>query len=334
MRVDVIMNSKAGYMNRSVIQQKVQQVLFRCDLHFHIPSSIEEMRQTILDCVELGTEFFMICGGDGTLNACLSPLIKLRSQGIPTPPICIISSGTANDLASEMGISNRIEEAARAILEGGVKLVDVIEIQAQGKTSYMITNGGMGIPAQTARRANVLRAWIKKQAAKSDSLFLKTAYGLGKKVIEAAGPKIYELLLVGDVTSWSTDRWEVSIDIPGKAEITTRAPFIMINNQPKIGGKFAPAPFTSNSDGTFNVLLINPTQLLPQVKAILDIRMGKVPDIGTCPSFETPSLRIRAKENSRLTFFGDGEILHRNTQELTLRCIHPGIPVVTMRAAE
>jgi hypothetical protein len=34
-----------------------------------------------------------------------------------------------------------------------------------------------------------------------------------------------------------------------------------------------------------------------------------------------------------LTFFGDGEILHRDAREITVRCIPNGIPVVTMGEA-
>lgn len=331
MRVGIIINKKAGYADADDLEQKLRKSLFRCELKFYSPKAVQENKKVIQEIVDQGDEYLVVCGGDGTLNKTLGPLMSLKSAGKKLPALCIIPVGTANDLAHEMGLSMRVEQAAHSILSGGIKTIDVLEINASGRSEYMITNGGLGIPAETARQANHIRRWIKGKADDpKTSAFLKPMFKLGKKMVENMGSSIYELMLIREVSSWHSESWEVSIDVPGKTFFTTQAPFILINNQPSVGGKFTPAPFTSNTDGSFNVLLIQPTALLPQVKAVLGIRLGKVPNVGECPSFEAQVIKIKALKSPRsLTFFGDGEILHKNVDEITVRCVHPGLPIVT-----
>jgi len=334
MRVDIVGNAKAGRANFALVEKNIKKALYRCDLHFHYPKSIEKFQNIVAEALEKNTKALIVCGGDGTLNIALKPLMEAQKKGKILPPLCPIRMGTANDFATEIGISKKIDVAARAIMEGGVKVVDVIEIRSLGKSNYMLTNGGVGVAAQTAEQANSLREWVRMKAADPKiSKNLRLVYKLGSKLVQMAGSKIYDMLLVGDVARWNHENWEVELTIPGKTSFLTKAPFIMVNNQPCLGGKFKSAPFTSNGDGTFGVLIIKPTKLLPQARALLGIRMGRFPGVGSCSSFETESIKIRTLERSKpLTFFGDGEILTRKVNELDIRCIHPGIPIATTRA--
>lgn len=333
-RVVVIMNPRAGAMDRALVEKKVREALFRCDLYFQAPESLDELKECIVTAHLAGAQALIVCGGDGTVNAVVEPL--MRYVGVANlPNICIVPSGTANDLAHEEGISRRIERVAHAILEERIKRVDVIEISAQGKPAYMLTNGGVGVPARTAENANVLRRWVR---AKVEDPTLPRAFRpaarLAGSLIQRIGPKIYEALLVHDVLNWDAKGWEVEVDIPGRASFRTQAPFILVNNQPTVARHFTPAPFTSNADGTVNVTLIQPTTLLGQAKVLLDMRMNRLREIGECPSFEAAEIRLRSVDHSRpMTFFGDGEILHRNAPELIIRCLHPGIPIVKMGPA-
>ncbi|MCM2321755.1 MAG: kinase [Oligoflexia bacterium] len=337
MRVDILINPRARSINGPFLERELRSALFRCDLRFHSPMEIEETQQLIRRTALEGTDFFVVCGGDGTLNVAIHPLMKLQLEtGKPPPPLCVVPSGTANDFATEFKLSRRIRKAVRAILEGGVRTVDILEISAGARTSYMITNGGVGIASQTAEAANLVRSWVRSKAESPETpLALRPFFKLARTAVHAAGSRIYELLLVKELSQWDTTTWEVEIDIPGRAQFSTKTPFILINNQPSLAGKFRVAPFTSNGDGTFNILIVEASGLLPQVKTILDIRMGKIPDLGECPSFETDTIRLRALESSRpMTFFGDGEILLSDARQITIRCLHPGLPIVTGECAE
>lgn len=334
MRVDLFINNKAGYANQTAICKKVREVLFRCSLHFHFPESIEQMRAEIAQSCEDGSEFLIVAGGDGTLNVALEPLMKRRLENLSVPKLCVLPVGTANDLASELGLSKKIQDASRAILEGDIKNVDVLEItDSNGHASFMLTNGGLGIPAKTAQKANQFRSWIKTNAENNDQTILKRAlFKAAKKTVEVANSKIYETILMTDIPTWNSSDWKVEISSPGREPFITSAPFVMINNQTSVGSKFKSAPFTDNTDGQFNVMLIEPTKIIPQLKSVLNIRLGNAPDTKNCPNFETNEIQIRTLSKTPLTFFGDGEILLQESKSIKVRCIHPGIPVVVARA--
>lgn len=335
MKVSVIINARAGRLNgnREVIERKVLQSLFRCDLKFMHPETAEEMQRCLVDEVTAGTDFLIVCGGDGTLNVAIQPLMKLRERGARIPPLCPIPVGTANDLAREMNISSRMDEAARNILEGQVKMIDVIEIASASNIRYMLTNGGFGVPAEAAARANRFRQWVHSTAdCPNTKQHWRPLFKFGSKAIQTIGDRIYDAVLLSVITGWDKESWNVELEMPGASKITTRAPFIMINNQRILGGRYLSAPLTSNVDGRFNVLLVEGEHLLDQTRSLLQIRAGRIPDATICPSFETERLIVRALERP-LTFFGDGEILHENERELSVRCLHPGLPLVIREAA-
>lgn len=332
MRVDLFINGNAGYADRSEIETRVRRVLFRCDLHFHAPTRIDEMQDIIERVIEAGSECLIISGGDGTLNACLAPIMRRYHSEKRIPPLCIVPVGTANGLAFTLNIPRRIEKAARAVLEGKVENINILEITSGSKVAHMITNGGLGVPAETAENANQLRSWIKQEAANpKNSQNRQRLFRLGEKIISRAGSKIYELLLIRDVAKWETESWNVKLEIRGHPTLHTHAPFILVNNQPSLAGGFVPAPLTTHGDGVFNLMTVEPIRKGAQMKAIWDIRQGRVPHKSICPTYETQSMRISVSDTSRpLTFFGDGEILHKDVRELEVKCLHPGIPFIRM----
>lgn len=334
MKIAVIINGQAGYADRHLIETSVRQALFRCELEFFAPSSIEELQATIVREADR-TDVLMICGGDGTLNTAVQPLLKARASLSRMPTLCPLPVGTANDLAREMGISRSIERAARLVLEGEKKKIDIIEIEAHGVRKYMITNGGLGIPAVTADVVNRLRNWVISRAdCENTKAQYRPALQLGKKIIKKAGARIYEITMAGQLAQWETSSWNVEIEIPGRSKFETRAPFIMINNQPGIGGTFIPAPLTHNADGTFNVMMLQSLDLLSQVRTLLQIRGGGIPDESVCPRFEASECVIRRLEGSRpLTFFGDGEILHKDVDEIRVKCLAGELPLFVKRAS-
>jgi diacylglycerol kinase family enzyme len=126
----------------------------------------------------------------------------------------------------------------------------------------------------------------------------------------------------------------VSIELENGKHIETSAPFIMVNNQPGLGGKYVPAPLTSNTDGTFNIMLLDSPLLHRQAQALFDIRRGRLPDEAYCPRFETSAAVFRSKGKARdLTFFGDGEILHKQVREIEVRCRKHALPVFAPQGA-
>jgi len=222
------------------------------------------------------------------------------------------------------------------VLEGETKAIDVLEIEAEGRKAYMITNGGLGLPAETADFVNSFRSWVIRTADCQDTAaHWRPVLKLGEKLIKRAGSRIYEIALAGKITTqWRSEPWHVEIEMPGREPFTTDAPLILVNNQKSLGARYTLAPLTSNTDGTFNLLLVPSHDPTTQVRALLKIRAGRIPDPRDCPRFETTSCVIRSLPGSRpLTFFGDGEILHRNADRIAIRCLRGELPVIVKRAA-
>lgn len=333
MKVSVIINQKAGGVNEALLKSKISDALFRCDLDFFSPKDLIDLDLYLSrQIIDEKTDYLMLCGGDGTLNVSIQPLMRLRDRGFSIPPVCIVRSGTANDLASEMGISQRVSSAARAILEGEVKTIDIIEIKDENeKICYMLTNGGVGLAAETAARANELRKLLRTSMENTDpNSLLGQASKISHNLVRKAGSSIYGLLLGERMLNWTDQDWEIEIK-DRHHNFTTKAPFILINNQQVTGRIFKTGPLTNNSDGSFNVLVVHGKNILEQTAAISNIVRGKLLPDSENPNFETDQLKIIAKGKHKLKYFGDGEILFPDSQELNFRCIHPGLPVVINR---
>lgn len=328
MRVAVIINSKAGSVSEALVRTKVEEALFRCDLRFLIPGSHEETESFLVEESERA-DAVMICGGDGTINVTLRCLLKVAGAR-PLPPLCLVRSGTANDLALQIGVSRKIDRAARSILEGRVEKIDLIEMSADdGQKAVMMTNGGLGLPAATADAANRVRSALRRMATAPTtagvfSLVAQHTYNAVKKI----GPGIYALMAAEAMRTWNSDDWEVEIEAAGLAPFRTKASSILINNQPSMGKSFTPAPYTSNTDGYMNVLVTEAMSMKDQVIATANLMSGRPDRLKINRTFETPSLRLSSPAGARpLTFFGDGEILLKDVRGIDVQCRRQALPV-------
>ncbi|MGZ3773478.1 MAG: diacylglycerol/lipid kinase family protein [Pseudobdellovibrionaceae bacterium] len=329
MRVSVLINSKAGSVNADLIESKVSESLFRCDLRFCKPQTLVEMRDFLAEEILQKTDYIIICGGDGTINVSLQCLMENKDIK-HIPPITIVRSGTANDLAHEIGVSTRIDSAVRNIFEGVVKNIDVVEISSGETTTYMLTNGGLGMPALAADLANKFRKHLQDLAsspksAKAFRFLAEKSYFAVKKM----GPTVYSLMTAEAIRTWNPEGWGIEVEVPDRPTIKTISPIVLVNNQQTIGASFLPAPYTSNTDGTVNLLLAETHSIPEHTEAALRIRSGHVEKSPIFKSFELKEFRLKSQNPQRsLTFFGDGEILLRDVQEIHVRCIHHGLPVM------
>ncbi len=86
----------------------------------HPTQGVGDLTKQILDRGE-DYDLVVCSGGDGTLNEAASALIQLEHP----PALGYIPGGTVNDMAHSLGLSQEPLQAARDILEGTVRAVDV-----------------------------------------------------------------------------------------------------------------------------------------------------------------------------------------------------------------
>jgi diacylglycerol kinase (ATP) len=76
----------------------------------------------VRDCVEAGAEVVIVWGGDGTVRAAIDALVAARARKVA---LAIAPAGTANSLASNLGISRDVEAVVELALRGRRRRIDV-----------------------------------------------------------------------------------------------------------------------------------------------------------------------------------------------------------------
>jgi diacylglycerol kinase family enzyme len=334
--VDVIVNQNAGRADLDRLKGRISRVLFRCGLAFHTPRSIEQMQALIRSRVDAGSDGLVICGGDGTIHHCL-PALMGDAEGRPAPPVCIVPAGTANDLAQASGIPAEPGRAARALLEGSPKDVDVIRIRDEhGVAKYMVTGGGSGIGALVAQAANGIKDSFRRASiqARANPLLAWASGGL-ETSLQVMGSRVYELPIIAEIWKWDFMAWRLEVTLPDGRRLVSTAPIVLISNQPRLARHFLPAPFTRNDDGRFSLLLVEAANHRELIRSAVDMRLGVPPDSRRTRQFEVSTVVIEAASGhnaAKLAFFGDGEILFEGARRLEIECVHPGIRIMTTGA--
>jgi YegS/Rv2252/BmrU family lipid kinase len=270
--------------------REIRRQLFRSELEFVEPRSLEELRNELTRTAREKVDVVVSVGGDGTLNTLIQ---TLGGTGIP---FLVIPAGTANDFARELGIVGRLEKAIRCIRTSEPREIDLIRINGR----YMATNGGIGLASTVALSINDLRQRVPG---------FKSLMGL-------MSDQVYSASLGTHLLSPRLQRLRLAIDSEERTtELETY--LLMINNQPSLGGRFRVAPETSNRDGRFNITAFRHDSRVSFASAAIRIRMmAKSPHSDpNVLTFETSKATIRVLGTpSAVPFFGDGEILARDTR--------------------
>ncbi len=98
-----------------------------------------------------GVDFVVIAGGDGSLNAAAPALIE---HGLP---LGILPGGTANDLARTLGLPLDMPGAARVIVSGRTKAIDVGDVN--GKPFFNVASLGMSAKLADRLSRESKRRW-------------------------------------------------------------------------------------------------------------------------------------------------------------------------------
>lgn len=85
----------------------------------------------------LDNDIIVCCGGDGTLNEVISGVMQLEKKVL----IGYIPAGTTNDFASSLHLSKRIEIAAKAIVAGNIRTLDIGNFNSKRYFSYIASFG-------------------------------------------------------------------------------------------------------------------------------------------------------------------------------------------------
>jgi diacylglycerol kinase family enzyme len=104
--------------------------------------------------IEDGAELLFVCGGDGTVMACVT---ALAGTGVA---MAVLPAGTGNLLAANLGLANDAATGVQVALDGGRRRIDVGVVENQ----CFAVMAGMGFDAQmlqgTSERAKKRIGWL------------------------------------------------------------------------------------------------------------------------------------------------------------------------------
>jgi YegS/Rv2252/BmrU family lipid kinase len=225
--VPVILNMKSGTGEARRAEEKIAKAFRSCGLEPKIIMVKKGIAGEAATAVKEGHRLIVAGGGDGTINAVASALVRTEAA------LGILPLGTFNHFARDLGIPLDAEAAVRVVAAGKVAQVDVGEVN--GRT--FINNSSVGLyPRIVLERQQEQRSGHSKGAAfflatlkvlrRLHHLQIRLAAGgteivqstafvfIGNNQYEIEGPKIgtRRTLVAGELFCYvadATTRWQL-----------------------------------------------------------------------------------------------------------------------------
>jgi diacylglycerol kinase (ATP) len=292
-KIAIIANRRAG--QSSVLQHVLQarSNLWGRPSEFLFPDSVADLQKLITQInVENQHEAIVLIGGDGTVNQAIRGL-----GGQPNSvPLYVYPGGTANDLAKELRIKPDWTQVQALVDRRSTWMMDLILVNEVPFS----TVAGVGVGASLTTEFNERRH--------SSFLF--------QTVARMAHAQIYTLLTAKTVL-FSRDYIHHLHIRSSSYEEKLRTPAVFVCNQSKLGGDISVAPDISNDDNRFNVLIVRTCSRTKLLKAMADLKSGKLSNDFVV--FSTDRLTLTDLNGRKIHAFGDGESLaHSSRLEFTI----------------
>ncbi|MCA9984886.1 MAG: diacylglycerol kinase family lipid kinase [Anaerolineales bacterium] len=135
-RCFAIVNPVAGFGNRDEVAGAIRRALGDSLMELYLTCGDDPIDELVEDALARGATCIVAAGGDGTVAATANPLVNRPV------PLGIIPLGTANVVASNLGIPTQFERAAQLILgQNRVRAIDVLEVN--GQTALLSVGAGI-----------------------------------------------------------------------------------------------------------------------------------------------------------------------------------------------
>lgn len=186
----------------------------------------------------------VLAGGDGSLHLAVS-VLRSRGELSADEPLGLLPLGTGNDLARTLGLPLDPGEAARVLLSGRPRRLDLVTDDAGG---VVVNAVHLGIGAEAAEQASALKGRLGK-----------AAYAVGSAV---AGVR--------------ETGWAVRVEVDGQV-VHEGEPVLMVGvcNGRSVGGGAELAPDAVVDDGLLDVVVATSTGPLARLGFGVAMRGGE-----------------------------------------------------------
>ena len=216
-------------------------------------------------------EKIIAAGGDGTVNLVVSEMIRNDVR----LPLAIFPTGTANDLASALGIPQSIDGMISAALTDDYIKADV----GKAGDKYFINVLAIGMLVDVSQRTDPL---------------IKNTLGLGA----------YYLRSLAEIPFARAPRIKITC---AERKLDEKMSIVLVMNGRAAGGFKEVAPLSDVGDGLLDVLVVRKLILPTMLPALLSVLTGHHTKDKRFEYFRTDRLRIESMEEDTINTDVDGE---------------------------
>jgi YegS/Rv2252/BmrU family lipid kinase len=201
-----------------------------------------------------GGRTVVVAGGDGSIHAVVNALHKRMELAGST--LALLPMGTGNDFARGNGIPLDIEDAARLVLTGEARPVDLL-VDETG--NIVVNNVHVGTGAQASRKG---ATWKTRLGA----------IGVGKVNLGKLGYPIGAAL-----SAFHPPNWRLRVEIDGEVVNDVNRPVLMvaIGNGGNVGGGTELNPDADPEDGRLDVMISRAVKPLAKLGYVAHLRRGE-----------------------------------------------------------
>jgi diacylglycerol kinase (ATP) len=144
MRVLLLSNAASGSSDPAVIESISAELSALGPVTSLAPDSLESFDQEVSEAAA-EADLLVVAGGDGTLNCTVN---ALRGQTLHELSLALIPLGTGNDFARTLGLPPKSLDAARAVLAGSERAIDVWRAKSDGVDRLFVNACIGGFPVE------------------------------------------------------------------------------------------------------------------------------------------------------------------------------------------
>ena len=231
-----------------------------------------------------GGRTVVVAGGDGSIHAVVTALHKRHELAGAT--LALLPMGTGNDFARGNDIPLEIEDAARLVLTGEPRKVDLI-IDETG--TVVVNNVHVGVGAQASRKG---AKWKGRLGA----------VGVGKVNLGKLGYPIGALL-----SAFHPPSWRMRVEVDGRVVNDVDRPVLMvaIGNGGNVGGGTELNPDADTEDGRLDVMVSRAVTPMAKLGYVAKLRNGDQDDRDDVLMLRGKTVKVSGDE---FWISADGEI--------------------------
>lgn len=201
-----------------------------------------------------GGRTVVVAGGDGSMHAVVTALHKRHELEGST--LALLPMGTGNDFARGNDIPLEIEDAARLVLTGEARPVDLL-VDETG--NIVVNNVHVGVGAQASRKGH---KWKTRLGA----------VGVGKVNLGKLGYPIGALL-----SAFHPPSWRLRVEVDGEVVNDVNRPVLMvaIGNGANVGGGTELNPDADTEDGRLDVMISRAVEPMAKLGYVARLSRGE-----------------------------------------------------------